>query len=85
MQGIRTINYKWTILAFVFGILTSLSVMGCGKPMYVATLGADIYHIPDCKYVEQSLHKYGKIKRLNYHSNCHRTLSRRKPCPKCNP
>lgn len=76
----RTINL---FLIFVFGALVSLT--GCGKPMYVATLGARVYHVPDCEHVQRSLEKYGPIKRLNYYSECQRALSWRPPCPKCLP
>jgi hypothetical protein len=73
-----------TKLIFVVVFLTTLFVAaGCASPKYVATLGAECYHKPDCKYVEKSLHKHGKIKRLNYHSEFHKDLSGRKPCPKC--
>ncbi len=68
-------------LIFVFGALISLT--GCGKPMYVATLGARVYHVSDCEHVQKSLEKYGPIKRLNYHSECQRALSGRLPCPVC--
>lgn len=89
MQGLRVCRRNISgiilFLAFSFGILCSLSLSGCGKPMYVATLGADVYHTPACKYAEQSLDKYGKIKRLNYYTDLHKDLSGRTPCPKCKP
>jgi hypothetical protein len=69
-------------------ILITLSLLligtfGCLKPKFVATLGSDIYHNPDCKYVQNSLDKYGTIKRLDYHFDLQKDLSGRKPCPKC--
>ncbi|MHA2279775.1 MAG: hypothetical protein ACXAC5_02610 [Promethearchaeota archaeon] len=75
---------SWVILAFAFGaIMGFMALSGCGKPLYVGTMGADVYHTPKCKYVQQSLEKHGAIKRVNYHTNLHRAMSGRKPCPKC--
>ncbi len=67
----------------LLGVFVSLSITGCMKPKYVATLGADVYHVPDCQYVQNSLEEYGPIKRLNYHTDLHKALSGRTPCPKC--
>ncbi len=78
MQKIQKLTIVFLSMAIV------LLMTGC-KPLYVGTMGADVYHMPDCKYAEQSLDKYGGIKRVNYHSTLHKNLSGRKPCPKCNP
>ena len=48
----------------LIGIFVFLSITGCMKPKYVATLGADVYHVPDCQYVQNSLEEYGPIKKL---------------------
>ena len=82
MQGIRTVN-RWTIRVFLLTVF--LGILGCATPKYVATLGASVYHTPDCKYAQQSLDKYGRIKRLDYHLDIQKDLSGRTPCPKCNP
>jgi len=75
---------KIKIGSIILIAVTAVSLFtGCGKPLYVGTLGAEVYHSPDCKYAAQSLDKYGKIKRVNYHTTLHKDLSGRKPCPKC--
>jgi len=67
----------------VLAALAAVLLIGCGKPLYVGTMGAKVYHSPDCKYAEKSLDKYGHIKRVDYHTTLHKDLSGRKPCPKC--
>lgn len=82
MQTIRTVNrYKWGVASVALGMFIIVLSTGCVR--YVGTLGAGVYHVPDCKYAEQSLDKYGRIKRVNYHTTLHKDLSGRKPCPKC--
>lgn len=71
-----------TVMTLVLGVFM-LILAGCGKPLFVATMGAEVYHKPDCKYVANSLEKYGPIKRVNYYTILHKDLSGRKPCPKC--
>ena len=71
------------IALFCTLLILTVGTIGCMKPMYVATIGAGIYHMPDCQYVENSMEEYGPIKRLNYHSTLHKDLSGREPCPKC--
>ena len=83
MQAIRTIKrYIWTVLAFSLGVIV-VFLAGCATPKFIGTLGAEVYHTPDCKYAEKSLDKYGRIKRVEYHSTFHKDLSGRKPCPRC--
>lgn len=72
---------KWVIITLL-AVVIAWFVWGC-TPLYVGTLGANVYHKPGCKYVEKSLDKYGKIKRIEYHTNLHKNLSGRKPCPMC--
>lgn len=80
-------TYKWIvgILLSIFAILMGGLVVSCNQPKYIATMGADVYHSPDCEYAKKSLAKYGQAKRKAYYSRSNKALLGRKPCPKCNP